>query len=143
MARIWTKELNVDILNARGKNTMMEFIGIEMLEVGDDFVKARMPVDHRTKQPIGILHGGASCVLAEGLSSAAGNFCVQNEKDYCVGLEINANHIRSVREGFVIGRATPKHIGKTTQVWEITVSTEEGKLVCVSRLTVQVLDIAR
>lgn len=138
MARIWTKELNVDILNARGKNTMMEFIGIEMLEVGDDFVKARMPVDHRTKQPIGILHGGASCVLAEGLSSAAGNFCVPNEKDYCVGLEINANHIRSVRDGWVEATARPIHLGAKTQVWDIQLRQDE-KLTCIVRMTLMVL----
>lgn len=141
MARIWTKELNVDILNARGKNTMMEFIGIEMLEVGDDFVKARMPVDHRTKQPIGILHGGASCVLAEGLSSAAGNFCVQNEKDYCVGLEINANHIRSVRDGWVEATARPIHLGAKTQVWDIQLRQDE-KLTCIVRMTLMVLQKA-
>lgn len=141
MARIWTKELNVDILNARGKNTMMEFIGIEMLEVGDDFVKARMPVDHRTKQPIGILHGGASCVLAEGLSSAAGNFCVPNEKDYCVGLEINANHIRSVRDGWVEATARPIHLGAKTQVWDIQLRQDE-KLTCIVRMTLMVLQKA-
>lgn len=136
--RIWTKELTVEILNARGKNTMMEFIGIEMLEVGDDFVRARMPVDHRTKQPIGILHGGASCVLAEGLSSAAGNFCVKNENDYCVGLEINANHIRSVRDGFVEATARPIHLGAKTQVWDIQLRQDDA-LTCIVRMTLMVL----
>jgi len=125
------------------RNTMVEHLGITITAIGDNYIEARMPVDKRTHQPMGLLHGGASVVLAETLGSFGAFLCVNPEEKACVGLEINANHIRSVREGFVIGRATPKHIGKTTQVWEITVSTEEGKLVCVSRLTVQVLDIAR
>lgn len=122
---------------------MVEHLGITITAIGDNFIEARMPVDKRTHQPMGLLHGGASVALAETLGSFGAFLCVNPEEKACVGLEINANHIRSVREGFVIGRATPKHIGKTTQVWEITVSTEEGKLVCVSRLTVQVLDISR
>ncbi len=122
---------------------MVEHLGIIITAIGDNFIEARMPVDKRTHQPMGLLHGGASVALAESLGSFGAFLCVNPEEKSCVGLEINANHIRSVREGFVIGRATPKHIGKTTQVWEITVSTEEGKLVCVSRLTVQVLDISR
>ena len=125
------------------RNTMVEHLGITITAIGDNYIEARMPVDKRTHQPMGLLHGGASVVLAETLGSFGAFLCVNPEEKACVGLEINENHIRSVREGFVIGRATPKHIGKTTQVWEITVSTEEGKLVCVSRLTVQVLDIAR
>lgn len=125
------------------RNTMVEHLGITITAIGDNFIEARMPVDKRTHQPMGLLHGGASVALAETLGSFGAFLCVNPEEKACVGLEINANHIRSVREGFVIGRATPKHIGKTTQVWEITVSTEEGKLVCVSRLTVQVLDISR
>lgn len=125
------------------RNTMVEHLGIIITAIGDNFIEARMPVDKRTHQPMGLLHGGASVALAESLGSFGAFLCVNPEEKSCVGLEINANHIRSVREGFVIGRATPKHIGKTTQVWEITVSTEEGKLVCVSRLTVQVLDISR
>ncbi len=122
---------------------MVEHLGIIITAIGDNYIEARMPVDKRTHQPMGLLHGGASVALAESLGSFGAFLCVNPEEKSCVGLEINANHIRSVREGFVIGRATPKHIGKTTQVWEITVSTEEGKLVCVSRLTVQVLDISR
>lgn len=125
------------------RNTMVEHLGITITAIGENYIEARMPVDKRTHQPMGLLHGGASVALAETLGSFGAFLCVNPEEKACVGLEINANHIRSVREGFVIGRATPKHIGKTTQVWEITVSTEEGKLVCVSRLTVQVLDISR
>lgn len=125
------------------RHTMVEHLGITITAIGENYIEAQMPVDKRTHQPMGLLHGGASVALAETLGSFGAFLCVNPEEKACVGLEINANHIRSVREGFVIGRATPKHIGKTTQVWEITVSTEEGKLVCVSRLTVQVLDISR
>ncbi|MCU0426016.1 MAG: hotdog fold thioesterase [Candidatus Kapabacteria bacterium] len=124
------------------RNTMVEHLGIVVTAIGDDYIEARMPVDKRTHQPMGLLHGGASVVLAETLGSFAGYLCVNPAEKACVGLEINANHIRSVREGFVVGRATPRHVGKTTQVWDITISTEDGKLVCVSRLTVQVLDRA-
>lgn len=140
---MWFITPTLEQINQMSRNTMVEHLGITITAIGDNYIEARMPVDKRTHQPMGLLHGGASVVLAETLGSFGAFLCVNPEEKACVGLEINANHIRSVREGFVIGRATPKHIGKTTQVWEITVSTEEGKLVCVSRLTVQVLDIAR
>lgn len=137
--KIWKTEINLEILATRGKNTMVDYLDIECIEIGDDYLVARMPVDHRTKQPIGIMHGGASCVLAETIGSTAANFCVDYSKHYCVGLDINTNHIRSVREGYVIGTAKPFHLGKTTQVWGIEIVNEENKLVSVNRLTMAVL----
>ena len=120
--------------------TMMDHLGIEFLEVGDDYVKARMPVDHRTRQPMGLLHGGASMALAETLGSIGAWLCVDPSRYACVGLEINANHLRGVREGWVYGVARPLHIGRTTHVWEIKITNEEDKLVCVSRITMSILD---
>jgi 1,4-dihydroxy-2-naphthoyl-CoA hydrolase len=136
---IWKIKFTLEDLNLRGKDTMGDFIGIEFIEIGDDFLVARMPVDHRTKQPIGIMHGGASCVLAETIGSTAANCCVDLEKFYCVGLDINTNHIRAMREGYVTGTAKPYHIGKTTQVWSIEVKNEEKQLVSINRLTMAVL----
>ncbi len=126
-------------LQALAPNTMGGLLGIEFTEVGDNFLKARMPVDERTRQPYGMLHGGASAALAETLGSVASAYVVDMSKYYCVGLEINANHIRSVRDGYVYGTATPLHLGKTTHVWDIRIVDEKEKLVCVSRLTVAVL----
>lgn len=119
---------------------MIDHLGIEFLEVGDDYIKARMPVDHRTIQPFGLLHGGASVALAETLGSVGANLCVDREKKMCVGLEINANHIRPVTNGFVYGIARPIHIGASTQVWEIRIQNEQEKLVCICRLTLATLD---
>lgn len=136
---IWKKPADVKFLNELGKNSMGGYLGIEVTEVGDDFVKARMPVDHRTHQPFGILHGGASVVLAESLGSIAGTMSVNSPEEVVVGLEINANHIRSVKSGFVEGTARPLHMGKSTQVWEIKITNEEGKLVCISRITLAVI----
>lgn len=138
--KIWHFDINLEIVSARGKGTMLDFLGIEFIELGDDYMVARMPVDHRTKQPIGIMHGGASCVLAETIGSTAANFCVDISKQYCVGLDINTNHIRSVREGYVTGTAKPFHIGKSTQVWGIEIVNEDKKLVSVNRLTMAVLN---
>ena len=135
---IWKTKINTQIVTERNKNTMSDLLGIEFLAVDDDSLTARMPVDARTRQPFGIMHGGASCVLAETIGSVAANFCV-DEGYYCVGLDINTNHIRSVREGFVTGRATPYHIGKSTQVWAIEIRDAEGRLVSVNRLTMAVL----
>jgi len=118
---------------------MARHLGIEMTEVGPDYMTAKMPVDHRTIQRIGILHGGASLALAETVGSIAASYCVDRERSYIVGQEINANHIRPVREGFVFATATPLHLGKSSQVWDIKIRTEEQKLVCVSRFTVAVL----
>jgi 1,4-dihydroxy-2-naphthoyl-CoA hydrolase len=119
--------------------TMIDHLGIEFLEIGDDYVKARMPVDHRTHQPFGLLHGGASVTLAETLGSMGAWFCVDPAKYVCVGLEINANHLRGAREGWVYGVARPLHTGRTTHVWEIKITNAEDKLVCVSRITMAIL----
>lgn len=121
-------------------NTIVEHIGIEFTRIGEDFIEARMPVDHRTHQPLGLLHGGASVVLAETLGSMAATCCVDTTKQYCVGLEINANHVKSVREGFVTGITKPIHVGKKTQVWEIRITNEQQELVCISRITLAVID---
>lgn len=120
---------------------MAEHLGMEFTEVGEDFIKGCMPVDTRTRQPYGLLHGGASAALAETLGSLGAAFVVDRSKYNTVGLEINANHVRGVREGYVTGIARPLHIGKTTQVWEIRITDERDKLVCVSRLTVAIIPI--
>ncbi len=137
--KIWHTDLDIALLDARGKNTMMEHAGIEFIEAGNDYLVARMPVDPRTRQPLGIMHGGASCVLAESVGSTAANCCVDPDKFYCVGLEINTNHIRSIREGFVYGTAKPYHLGKSTQVWSIEITDEQKKLISVNRLTMMVM----
>ncbi len=138
--RIWLdKNISVESLRPFGKGTMSEHLGIEWLDLGDDFLKAKMPVDHRTNQPYGLLHGGASCVLAETLGSVASYLVIDSSQFYCVGIEINANHIRSVKNGFVYGVCSPLHLGSSTHVWDIRIANEEGKLVCISRLTVAVM----
>ncbi len=137
--KIWKNAITLEALNARGKNTMMEYLGIEITEIGDDYLAARMPIDHRTLQPVGIMHGGASCVLAESVGSTAANCCVDQSQFYCVGLDINTNHIRSIRNGFVIGTAKPYHLGRTTQVWSIEIVNEHKQLISVNRLTMAVL----
>ncbi len=137
---IWfDKELSVEKLKPLGPNTMASHIGIEWVEVGDNFIKAKMPVDHRTNQPYGLLHGGASCVLAETLGSVASAMVIDHSKFYCVGIEINANHIRGVKAGYVTGVVLPLHLGNSTHVWEIKIYDEREKLTCVSRLTVAIL----
>lgn len=137
---IWfTQNIKLEDVIVLGKNTMSEYIGIEFTELGKDYVKGRMPVDHRTNQPYGLLHGGASCTLAETLGSIASALVIDNKAFNCVGLEINANHIRSARMGFVTGTAKPLHLGKSTHVWDIKIHDEDGKLVCISRLTVAVI----
>lgn len=139
---IWfKKDLSIADLASLGKDTMGEHIGIEWLEPGDDFLSARMPVDHRTRQPYGLLHGGASVALAETLGSVAAAMVIDSNKFYCVGLEINANHVRSAREGYVTGIAKPIHIGASTHVWDVKIYDEKQKLVCVSRLTVAILKL--
>lgn len=137
---IFTRKPTTDALNALSANTMADNLGIEFTGVGDDYIEARMPVDHRTRQPLGLLHGGASVALAETLGSVAASCCIDRETHFVVGLEINANHIRSAREGFVVGRTTPIHIGKKTQVWEIKIANEAGEPVCVSRITLAILE---
>lgn len=135
---IWKKEVDLSVANLRTKNTMGDFLGIELTEIGDDYVVGRMPVNERTCQPFGIMHGGASCTLAESLGSMASFFCVDDDH-YCVGLDINTNHIRAISSGYVVGTARPFHIGKSTHVWGITILNESGQLISVSRLTVSVL----
>ncbi|QUJ70289.1 hotdog fold thioesterase (plasmid) [Photobacterium sp. GJ3] len=135
---IWQKQFDLKDLNQSSKNTLVEHIGIEYCAFDDNSLTAMMPVDTRTHQPFGMLHGGASVVLAETLGSIAANMCVDEGK-YCVGLDINANHVRAVRTGFVKGTATPVHLGATTQVWQITITDEREQLVCTSRLTMAVL----
>lgn len=120
--------------------TLAEHLGMELVEAGDDFLAGRMPVDHRHRQPFGQLHGGASVALAETLMSYAANLCLDPAKQYGVGLEINANHVRAVREGWVTGTARPMHRGSTTQVWTCEIRDEAGHLVCTSRMTIAVLD---
>lgn len=138
--RIWhKKDLTLEDLTPLGKNTMADYIGIEWVELGDDFLKARMPVDDRTRQPYGLLHGGASCVLAETIGSIASALVVDQNIFACVGMEINANHVRSVSEGFVTATAIPLHLGSNSHVWDIKIHNEIQKLVCVSRLTVAVI----
>lgn len=129
----------LELLNKNSANCMVEHLGIEVTEVGEDYICGKMPVDNRTRQPFGLLHGGASVVLAESLGSLGANLAVDMNEAYCVGLEINANHVRSVREGYVFGKATILHAGKNTQIWDIRITDKEDKLVCVSRLTMAVL----
>ncbi len=126
-------------INEKLNTNMTKFLGIEYTEVGEDFLCAKMPVDERTQQPFNMLHGGASVVLAESLGSLGANLCVNQEKEYCVGLEVNANHIRGVKSGWVYGKATAVHIGQSTHVWEIRIHDEQEKLVCISRLTMAVV----
>ncbi|MBO9873286.1 MULTISPECIES: hotdog fold thioesterase [Xanthomonas] len=126
-------------LNADCRDTLIAHLGIVFTEAGPDWLRATMPVDARTRQPYGLLHGGASVVLAESLGSTAGNLCVGPGR-ICVGLEINANHLRAARSGVVTGTARPLHVGRTTQVWEIHIEDAAGKPVCVSRLTLAVVD---
>jgi 1,4-dihydroxy-2-naphthoyl-CoA hydrolase len=136
---IWFRNYTLDEVKLRGQGTMVDHIGIEITELGDDFLRGIMPVDHRTVQPMGLLHGGASAALAETLGSLAANLVVDGDKQYCVGLDINANHIRPARGGMVTGTARPLHLGRTTQVWSIEILDEQNKLVCISRLTMAVL----
>jgi len=136
---IWFIQPTLGGLQQLIHQTMVEHLGIEFIEVGDDFLKARMPVDHRTVQPDRLLHGGASVALAETIGSVAANLCVDRTRKVCVGLEINANHVRPVRKGFVYGIVRPLHIGRSTQLWQIHITDENEKLVCVSRLTMAVI----
>jgi uncharacterized protein (TIGR00369 family) len=131
----------VDQLNALNHNTLSAHLGIEFTEVGDDYLKARMPVDDRTRQPLGLLHGGASAALIETLGSVASAMRLDLNQQVPVGLEINANHLRPVKSGMVFGAATALHLGRRTHVWEVKIEDEAGQLVCVGRLTVMVVDV--
>lgn len=137
---IFRKDITLEALNKWSKNTMAENIGIEFTAIGDDYLEATMPVDARTHQPLGLLHGGASVALAETMGSVAATCCVDVSKQFCVGLEINANHLKGVKQGFVKGITKPIHVGKKTQVWEIRIHNQIGELICISRITLAVLD---
>lgn len=121
-------------------NTMVEHLGIVFTAIGDDYIQATMPVDHRTHQPYGLLHGGASVALAETLGSVAAHCCIDTSIQYCVGLDINANHVKGVKQGTVTGTTKPIHIGKRTHVWEIRITNEQNELICISRITMAVID---
>ena len=136
--RIWKQAVSVEQLDAIHVGTAVEHLGIEFVEVGDDFIKARVPVDQRTKQPYGLLHGGVSVVLAETLGSCGAAYAAP-EGYRCVGLDINANHLKSATSGWVTGITRPIHIGRTTQVWQIDLRNDAGELTCVSRITMAVL----
>ena len=125
-------------LNEWAAGTGVSHLGIELIEQGEDYIRGRMPVDARTRQPFGLLHGGASVVLAETLGSIGANLCLDDPAVQAAGIEVNANHLRAVTEGWVVGTARPVHVGKATQVWEIRIEDERGKLVCISRLTLAV-----
>ena len=136
---IWFGELSIQWANSRCDGTAVRALGIEMTELTDDSLRGRMPVDERTRQPGGVLHGGASVLLAETLASWGASFTVDPDANYCVGMEINANHLRPVADGWVTGEARPVSRGRTTQVWDIRITDEQGKLICISRCTMAVL----
>jgi 1,4-dihydroxy-2-naphthoyl-CoA hydrolase len=142
MTTIWHQRPTIADLQATHENTMVAFLGIEFTEIGDDHVIGRMPADHRTSQPFGIVHGGASVVLAETLGSAAANWVIDRDLYRAVGQEVNANHLRPARGGWVTGVARPIHLGRRSQVWGIELTNEAGKLTCISRLTMAVVDAA-
>lgn len=137
---LFTKNITTDQLNKMSTNTMVEHLGIVFTEIGDDYISATMPVDHRTHQPYGLLHGGASVALAETLGSIAAHCCIDTTTQYCVGLDINANHVKGIKEGIVTGTTRPIHIGKKTHVWEIRITNDKKELICISRITMAVID---
>ncbi|HEX2492609.1 MAG TPA: hotdog fold thioesterase [Steroidobacter sp.] len=137
---IWSEPYTLAQLSLIHQKNLNAHLGIEFIELGDDYIKARMPVDNRTRQPFGILHGGASVALAESLGSAGADLVADRNKYRVVGQEINANHVRAVSGGWVIGTARPVHIGRRSHVWEIRITDEQERLVCVSRITMFVLD---
>jgi 1,4-dihydroxy-2-naphthoyl-CoA hydrolase len=136
---IWKQPPDLVHINKWIAGSMLDHLGMRITEVGDDYLRGTMPVSARTKQPFGLLHGGASVALAESLGSLAGTMCLDATREMAVGLDINANHLRAITEGTVTGTARPLHLGRTTQVWEIRIEDERGKLVCISRLTLAVV----
>lgn len=136
---IWFAPFDIEFLNTRGQQTLSDFLGIRFTEIGEDTLTATMPFSERSRQPIGIIHGGANVVLAETVASTAANAVVDLSKFYCVGLEINANHLRSVRSGLVTAVTRPLHLGRSTQVWQVELFNEEGKMTCISRMTAAVI----
>jgi 1,4-dihydroxy-2-naphthoyl-CoA hydrolase len=137
--RIFKEGTTLELINGWSKNSLAGHLGITFTNIGDNSLEARMPVDTRTQQPLGLLHGGASVALAETLGSVAATLCVDDNK-FCVGLEINANHLKAARSGFVTGTTTPIHIGRQTHVWEIRITNEANELVCISRITMAILE---
>jgi 1,4-dihydroxy-2-naphthoyl-CoA hydrolase len=137
--KIWKSEFSIELLNEFDKNTMSDYLDIKFIEKGDHYLKASMPINDHVRQPANIMHGGASCVLAETVGSTAAQFCVEREKYHCVGIDINTNHIRMIKEGLVIATAKPYHLGKNTQVWGIKIRNEKEQLISISRLTLAVL----
>jgi len=138
--RIFPNDIQLSQINTMSEGSMLEHLGIELIEIGDDYIVAKMPVDHRTKQPMGLLHGGASVALAESLGSYGAFLTLDMANQDAVGLEINTNHIKSAREGFVYGKASPIHMGKSTHIWGIEIRNEQEQLVAVSRITMAILD---
>ncbi|MEI6595599.1 MAG: hotdog fold thioesterase [Bacteroidota bacterium] len=134
-------KVTLDAINRRNENTIASYIGIEVYEIGEDFIKAKMPVDHRTVQALRVVNGGSYCVLAETLGSVAGNLCLDRDKYVALGLDINANHVRSVSSGYVHATAKPFHLGRTTHVWEIKITDDENKLCSICRLTLSIVEI--
>lgn len=137
---IFKPGITLDSLNKLSVNTMVSHLGIEFISINDDTISAKMPVDTRTQQPLGLLHGGASVTLAETLGSVAASCCIDRTTQYCVGLEINANHVKSVKAGYVYGTTKPIHIGKKTHVWEVRILNETQELICISRITMAIID---
>lgn len=140
---LWRETPDLEQLNAKSKNTILELLDIRFESFTEDSLTASMVVDQRTHQPYGLLHGGASVVLAESLGSSASYLCIDTSKYFCVGIEVNANHLRGVRSGRVTAVAQPVHIGRTTHVWDIRLTSEEGKASCISRLTVAVVPLGQ
>ena len=136
---IWKSPRSVEELNSGSVGTLVEHLGIRFTEIGDDFIRGTMPVDARTRQPYGLLHGGASVALAETLGSMGATMCVDAKEYLCVGQEINANHVRAARTGLVTGTARPVHLGGRTHVWTIEIQNDAGNLVCTSRLTIAII----
>jgi 1,4-dihydroxy-2-naphthoyl-CoA hydrolase len=137
---IWYKKnYTIEELNDLGRGTMAEILGMEFTEIGEDFLKLQMPVNERTKQPYGLLHGGASAAMAETIGSVASSMCINNERQICVGMEINCNHLKGVTQGLVTATVKPIHVGASSHVWDIRIEDESKRLVCISRLTVAIL----
>ena len=136
---IWLTPLELSAVNRRAQDTLSHFLGIEFIEVGEDFLTARMPIGAKVSQPMGVMHGGASAALAETVASAAANYCVDQEVKVCVGLELNINHLRPLKAGYADAVAKPLHLGKTTQVWEIKIYDSEKKLISAARLTLAII----
>jgi 1,4-dihydroxy-2-naphthoyl-CoA hydrolase len=139
MTSIWKTEIDLETANHRSKGTLCEYLNITFIELGKNFLIASMPISDIVKQPLGIMHGGASCILAETVGSTAGNFCVDLQQLCCVGLDINTNHIKAIRSGTVYAKATPLHLGRSTQVWHIPIEDANQKLISISRLTLAVI----